>query len=38
METLSHLDGDRSRAEGLFAAAELAAGLFDNLRGDEVTA
>jgi len=31
LEALSHLDGDRSRAEGLFAAAELAAGLFDSL-------
>jgi AcrR family transcriptional regulator len=35
LETLSHLDGDRSRAEGLFAAAELAAGLFDTLSGGD---
>jgi hypothetical protein len=31
METLSHLDGDRSRVDGLFAAAGPAAAMFDAL-------
>jgi AcrR family transcriptional regulator len=35
LETLTHLDRDRSGAESLFAAAVPAAALFDRLVGDE---